>query len=79
MGINQGDLIRWVIGHSEYAAGPNEIRGIAPIYKYGIVIEVSKIKKTAIIAHCYDCNSANLVMLDQDIDVIEIISESNDG
>ena len=79
MGLKQGDLIKWVSHHDAFEASPLGVRGISPVYRHGIILEVSKKKTTAIVVHCYDCISRTLVILDEEIDLVEIVSRNKDG
>jgi len=55
------------------------VKGISPVYRHGIILEVSKKKSTAIIAHCYDCDGVALVILDVKYDNVEVLSRNKDG
>ena len=79
MRVNRGDLISWISHHDAYECGPTGVKGIAPSYRYGIVLEVSHKKTTAIIAHCFDCKDSKLVILDVDYDYVRLISEQEHG
>jgi|TARA_B100000900_G_C20467046_1_gene669721 hypothetical protein len=79
MGLKRGDLIKWISHHNTFEASPMGVKGIDPIYRLGIVLEVSHTKTTAIIAHCFDCKHSRLVILDTEYDFVEIISEKTDG
>lgn len=41
MGITKGTLIKWVSSHESYQSDGDVLIGIGPIYKCGIVMEVS--------------------------------------
>lgn len=75
MAISRGDLIKWISHHDSFEASPMGVVGIDPIYRFGIVLEVSNKKTTAIIAHCFDCKNSRLVILDFEHDNVQIISE----
>lgn len=79
MAVKQGDLIKWVVYHDTFEASPSEVKGISPVHRYGIVLEVSHMKTTAIIAHCFDCKDSRLVILDTNYDFVEIISGVKNG
>tara|TARA_B100001094_G_scaffold141587_1_gene137235 strand:- start:5317 stop:5556 length:240 start_codon:yes stop_codon:yes gene_type:complete len=79
MDARRGDLIKWVSHHDTYEASPTGVRGIEPVYRYGVVLEVSHKKTTAIIAHCFDCKDTRLVILDTNFDYVEIISGVRNG
>lgn len=79
MGYKQGDLVKWVSYHNAFEASPSGLKGIQPVYRHGIVIEVSHKKKTAIIVHCFDCPSRTLVILDTKYDPVQLVSGGDDG
>ena len=75
-GFRKGDLVRWVTGHSAYAAYPDRLEGTCPIFKYGIVLQVSKKDPRSIIVHAYgDSTSTKLAILDGSVDEIEVLSK----
>ena len=67
--------MRWTIGHATYAAHPDKLVGSDPIYKYGIIMQVSEKDPLAIIVHSYGCDDKRLIILNGDEDHIEIISK----
>lgn len=72
----KGDYVRWIIGHATYAAHPDKLVGADPIYKYGIVVQVSKKDNAAIIVHTWGADSdRRLVILNGAEEVIEILSK----
>ena len=79
MGFKRGDLIKWVSHHNVFEASSTDVRGIDPVYRFGIVLEVSSSKTSAIIAHCFDCKNSTLVILDAEFDYVELISENRNG
>jgi hypothetical protein len=79
MGIKNGDLIKWISHHNSFEASPDTVVGIDPVYRFGIVLEVSNVKTSAIVAHCFDCKNSRLVILDTDYDYVELVSENNNG
>ncbi len=73
--FSKGDLVRWVTGHNTFAAHPDRLEGVDPIYKYGIVMQVSDKDPNAIIVHSYDAvNDYRLIILDGADEEIEILS-----
>ncbi len=70
-----GDLIKWVSYHDAFEASGDVVTGISPVYSNGIVIEVSRVRDGALIAHCFDCKGAPLVVLDAAHDGIITLSE----
>ncbi len=67
--------MRWLTGHSVYEAHPDKLVGAEPIYRYGIVIEVSKVDAGAIVVHSsLTEREPRLVILSDSMDEIEILS-----
>lgn len=75
----QGDFIRWITGHGIYEAYDDGAVGVDPIYEYGIILEVSLIDKGAIIVHSFSNSSARLLILNNTVDEIEVLSEGSEG
>lgn len=73
--FRKGDLIRWVTGHNSFAAHPDRLEGIDPIFKYGVILQVSKKDPNSIIAHTYGTSTCRLIILDGSIDTVEILSK----
>lgn len=73
----QGDFIRWITGHGIYEAYDDGAVGVDPIYEYGIILEVSSIDKGAIIVHSFSNSSARLLILNNTLDEIEVLSEGS--
>lgn len=73
--FNKGDLVRWTIGHATYAAHPEKLIGADPIYKYGIVMQVSEKDPLAIVVHSYGSDEYRLIILNGSHDTIEVISK----
>lgn len=74
-GFCKGDLVRWIIGHATFAAYPDKLVGADPIYKYGIVMQVSSVDNQAIVVHsCGFDTDSRLIILDGKDDDIEILS-----
>ena len=67
--------MRWIIGHATFAAYPDKLVGADPIYKYGIVLQVSSVDRDCIIVHSCGVESVhNLIILNKEDDV-EILSK----
>lgn len=67
--------MRWITGHSVYEAYEDRIVGAKPIYRYGIIIEVSQVDPGAIIVHSAVYNKLpKLIILSNEIDEIEVLS-----
>jgi hypothetical protein len=80
--FSKGDLVRWVIGHATFAAYPEQLVGADPIYKYGIIMQVSSLRPTSIVVHAYGSEAnSRMVILDGSIEDIEVLSkgEKQDG
>ncbi len=68
--------MRWIIGHATFAAYPDKLVGADPIYKYGIVMQVSGVDPNAIIVHSYSNDlNGRLIILDRNHDDVEVISK----
>ena len=70
--------MRWITGHSVYAAHETELVGADPIYRYGIVMEVSPVDPGAIVVHSVmeEAPAPRLVILSDDMDEIELLSSA---
>ena len=82
MGVrfNRGDLIRWTVGHNTYESDGEILIGKDEIYKHGIIMEVSNVDPNCIIVHSRDADMApRLVILNNDIDEIQLLSSTNEG
>jgi len=74
--FSKGDLVRWVIGHATFAAYPEQLVGSDPIYKYGIIMQVSHMQPESIVVHTYGHEaSPRMVILDGRIEDIEVLSK----
>lgn len=74
--FSKGDLVRWIIGHATFAAYPDKLVGADPIYKYGIVMQVSQVNTAAIVVHsCGFETDFRLIILDGAEDDIEVLSK----
>ena len=68
--------MRWIIGHATFAAYPDKLVGADPIYKYGIVMQVSHVDEKAIIVHsCGVDSDSRLIILHGDHDDVEVLSK----
>jgi len=73
--FSKGDLVRWVIGHATFEAHPDKLVGADPIYRYGIVMQVSAKVDTAIVVHsCGFEPDYRLIILDGAEDEVEVLS-----
>ena len=67
--------MRWVIGHAMFEAHPDRLVGSDPIYRYGIVMQVSHKVDTAIVVHSYGFETDyRLIILDGAEDDVEVLS-----
>lgn len=78
MALQVGDLVKWFSHHDAFEASPIGVKGVQPVYKHGIILEVSAKKSTAIIVHCFDCDRRNLVILDVVEDAVHVLSETQE-
>ena len=68
--------MRWIVGHSTFAAYHDRLVGEDPIYKYGIIMQVSPVNSRAIVVHSYgNASDARLIILDGDDDMVEVLSK----
>ena len=74
---NKGTLIRWVSTHKSYQANGDVLVGLEPIYKYGIVMEVSKKDPCYLAVASFADGRWHLV--DVHNDDIKVISEVQSG
>ena len=71
----KGDYVRWLTGHSVYEAHDDKLVGAEPIYRYGIVMEVSKVDPSAIVVHSTPpMREPRLVILSDKLDEIDVLS-----
>jgi hypothetical protein len=74
--VAKGTYIRWIVGHRVFQASETRLVGTDPIYRYGIVMEVSHVDPNAIIVHSDNEHRGNhLIILDIIEDDIEILSK----
>lgn len=69
--------MRWLSGHHSYEANGDVLVGVLPIYKYGIVMEVSKKNPSYFIVA--SCDDGRWHVLDIHQDDIEILSRGHRG
>ena len=73
-----GNLIRWVASHKSYEANGDVLVGLEPIYKYGIVMKISKKSSNQIVVA--SCEDARWHIIDTEYDSYEVLSEgAQDG
>ena len=51
--LKRGDLVRWVVDHNMYESNGDVLIGKDPNYKYGIIMEVSRVDSNAVIVFSY--------------------------
>lgn len=73
MGVEVGNLVRWVISHKSYESNGDVLVGIEPIYKYGVVVKKSPISPTHIVVAT--CDDARWHVVDTRYDSVEVLSE----
>ncbi len=73
MQLNRGDLIKWCMGHHSYEAFGDVLVGREPIYKYGVVYEVSDKDPYHFIV--IGCDDGKWHLLNTHYDKYEILSE----
>jgi len=75
--LKKGQLVRWVVDYEVFAAYSDSsgVKGIGPIYKYGIVMEVGKGNKSIVVC-CYEKEDAGWILLHLVHDKIEVVSEN---
>lgn len=76
--IQKGSLIRWIVDYKIFAA-PDEtgaaVQPLGPIYKHGIVMEVSERDPPSVVVYCFDCMVAgDWVILHMINDKIEVLN-----
>ena len=68
--------MRWMVGHASYEAHHDRLVGREPIYKYGIIMQVSPVDSSAIVVHSYASGvTPRLVILNGVLDNVEILSK----
>ena len=77
MTLVKGSYVRWVSSHHIYEASGDVLVGLEPIYRYGIILEVSKKKPAYFIVA--SCDDGRLHILDVHEDDVEILSEAKNG
>jgi len=71
--LKRGDLVRWIVEHDIYEADEHVLRGIKPNYKYGIIMEVSRVDSKAVIVFSYE-RGGSWTILNLAHDDFEILS-----
>ena len=77
MGIKKGTLIKWVVGHKSYQSDGDVLIGLQPIYKYGIIMEISYKNTDYLAVASLQDGSWHVVDIEQD--EILILSEGAGG
>lgn len=78
MALKIGNLIRWVASHKSYEANGDVLVGLEPIYKYGIVMKISKKSSNQIVVA--SCEDARWHIINTEYDSYEVLSEgAQDG
>jgi hypothetical protein len=73
--LKKGQLVRWIVDYAVFEAYDDSsmVRGVEPIYKYGIIMEVGTDETTVVIC-CYEKTKAQWMMLNMIHDKFEILS-----
>lgn len=76
----KGDLIRWDPHYSTFIGGltSNDLRGRDPIYKYGIIVEVSEVEPESIVVYCINCKQIKWAILNNTTHALENLSGDAD-
>lgn len=77
MGIKKGTLIKWAVGHESYQSSGDVLIGLDPIYKYGIIMEISYKNTDYMAVASIEDGSWHVVDLEHD--EILILSEGASG
>ena len=77
MEYKKGTLIKWIESHRSYEANGDVLVGLEPVYKCGIVMEISRLDpKYIAVASCTDGRWHVVYVLH---DSIEVLSEVKNG
>tara|TARA_Y100000310_G_scaffold29428_1_gene27899 strand:- start:2266 stop:2487 length:222 start_codon:yes stop_codon:yes gene_type:complete len=72
--LKKGQLIRWIVDYAGFQADEERvIKGIDPIYKYGIVMEMGSDNK-GVVVYCYEKTDIKWTLLYLINDKIEVLS-----
>lgn len=73
--LKKGQLVRWVVDYRAFEAynDSNVVRGIDPIYKYGIIMEVGSDNQSAAVC-CYEKHDGCWAILNLIHDNLEVLS-----
>ena len=77
MGYKKGTLIKWIDHHRSYEASGDVLVGVEPIYKCGIIMEISKQDSKYMAVAC--CTSGRWQVINVHYDDIQILSEVENG
>ena len=77
MAFSKGTLIRWVSAHKSYQANGDVLVGLEPIYKYGIIMEVSSTNSNYLAVASFGDGAWHVV--DVHHNDIKVISEAEIG
>ena len=78
MGIQVGNLVRWIVSHKSYEAYGDVLVGLEPIYKYGVVVKKSSKSPSHIVVAT--CDDARWHIVDTRYDSVEVLSgETENG
>jgi len=77
MGYNKGTLIKWVESHRSYESDGDVLIGLEPIYKCGIIMEVSKQDPRYLAVA--SCSDGRWHVINVHYDDIQVLSEVRHG
>jgi len=77
----KGDLVRWAVNYRTFIGGllSDDLKGSDPIYKYGIVMEVSTVDPQSIVVYCINCKIIQWIILDKETHELENLSTHSHG
>jgi|TARA_Y100000114_G_scaffold150643_1_gene166376 hypothetical protein len=77
MDYKKGTLIKWIESHRSYEANGDVLVGLEPIYRCGIIMEVSKQDPKYMAVAC--CSDGRWHVVNVLHDDIKVLSEVTDG
>ena len=73
--LKKGQLVRWVVDYNVFEAydDSSKVRGVDPIYKYGIIMEVGAASQSVVVC-CYEKDMSEWIILNLIHDNFEVLS-----
>ena len=73
--LKKGQLVRWVVDYNVFEAydDSSKVRGVDPIYKYGIIMEVGTDSQSVVVC-CYEKDMSEWIILNLIHDNFEVLS-----